>query len=230
MPIRLSRAGTRRCFRPSLLALGAALLAAAPAQAQQPLLDATYPQPRLVSVLPAGGKAGTVVEVACTGVDLEEPERLLFSNPGLKAELVPPPPPDPKKPPPPNAPKPPAVFKDDHPGRRPPRLPRRAPRQQVGRQQRPHLRRRRPDRSPRKGAEQRRAGGPKGRIELHRQRHDGLRHRRRLLRLRRQKGPARRLQLPRLLHRQPLPARASRSTTPRAGCWPRAATTPATTP
>ena len=111
MPIRLSRAGTRRCFRPSLLVLGAALLAAAPARAQQPLLDATYPQPRLVSVLPAGGKAGSVVEVACTGVDLEEPEQLLFSNSGLKAELAPPPPPDPKKPPQPNAPKPPAVFK-----------------------------------------------------------------------------------------------------------------------
>ena len=75
------------------------------------MLDATYPQPRLVSVLPAGGKAGTVVEVTCTGVDLEEPERLLFSNPALKAELVPPPPPDPKKPAPPNAPKPAAVFK-----------------------------------------------------------------------------------------------------------------------
>ncbi len=114
MPFRLSRAGTRRPVPAFLLALGAALLAALPARAQQPLLDATFPQPRLVSVLPAGGKAGTVVEVTCTGVDLEEPEKLLFSSPGFKADLVPPPPPDPKAPPPqPRQPNQPvtAVFK-----------------------------------------------------------------------------------------------------------------------
>ena len=50
--------------------------------------DATFPQPRLVSVLPAGGKVGTVVVVTCTGLDIEDPEQLLFSNRGLKAELV----------------------------------------------------------------------------------------------------------------------------------------------
>ena len=123
MPFRLSRAGTRRRVPAFALALGAAFLAALPAQAQQPPADATFPQPRLVSVLPCGGKAGTVVEATLTGVDLDEPEKLLFSDPGLKAELVPPPPPpppDPKKPPQPNAPKPPVVFKVAIPADAPP--------------------------------------------------------------------------------------------------------------
>jgi hypothetical protein len=119
MPNRLSRAGAPRPAA-CVLALCTALLAAAPVCAQQPLLDSTYPAPRLVSILPAGGKAGTTVEATVAGVDCEEPEKLLFSNPAFKAEFVPPPPPpppDPKAPPPP--PKPPkqpnavetAVFK-----------------------------------------------------------------------------------------------------------------------
>ena len=70
------------------------------------------PQPRLQSVFPCGAKIGTTVEVAFTGTDLDEPEGLLFSHPGLKAEpIVPPEPPtppaDPKKP----APKPAAKGK-----------------------------------------------------------------------------------------------------------------------
>ena len=105
MPFRLSRAGTRRRVPAFLLALGAALLAVFPVRAQQPPADSTYPQPRLVSVMPLGGKAGTVVEASFTGVDLDEPEKLLFSYPGFKADLVPPPPPDPKKPMPPPPPK-----------------------------------------------------------------------------------------------------------------------------
>ncbi len=95
MPNRLSFAGTPRPFA-AFLALCAGLLAALPVRAQQPLLDSTYPAPRFVSILPAGGKAGTVVEATVAGVDFDEPEKLLFSSPGFKAELVPPPPPDPK--------------------------------------------------------------------------------------------------------------------------------------
>lgn len=67
------------------------------------------PNPRLLTVFPPGAKAGTVVEVAFTGQDTEEPQALLFSHPGIKAEPIippPPPPPDPKKPPPKPAPKP----------------------------------------------------------------------------------------------------------------------------
>lgn len=59
------------------------------------------PSPRLQQVFPIGLKAGTTVEVTVTGFDLEEPEQLLFSHPGLKGEyLAPPkdPQPDPKDP------------------------------------------------------------------------------------------------------------------------------------
>jgi hypothetical protein len=112
MPFHLSRAGTRRPVPYFLLALTIGLVAVLPALAQQPLPDSTFPSPRLVSVSPPGAKAGTVVDVTFAGVDLDEPEKLLFSIPGFKADLVQPPPPDPKAPKPqPNAPKPPVVYK-----------------------------------------------------------------------------------------------------------------------
>jgi hypothetical protein len=98
MPIYSPRS---RANRPILLALslGVALLAADRAAAQ-PGPGSNLPQPRLMTVFPPGGKAGTTVEVAFTGTDLEEPEKLLFSHAGIKAEpIVPPTPePDPKKP------------------------------------------------------------------------------------------------------------------------------------
>ncbi|HXG12681.1 MAG TPA: PPC domain-containing protein [Gemmataceae bacterium] len=77
---------------------------ATPAAAQPQA--AGLPNPRLTVLTPAGGKAGTVVEVAFAGTDLEEPQTLLFSHPAIQAEpiVTPPPPPDPKKP----APMPPA--------------------------------------------------------------------------------------------------------------------------
>src|SRR6516225_7924438 len=90
------------------LSVALALLAARPAAAQAPP-GTSLPSPRLFVLTPPGGKAGSTVEVAFTGLDLEEPQALLFSHPGIKAEPVlppPPPPPDPKKPMPP-APKPP---------------------------------------------------------------------------------------------------------------------------
>ena len=87
-----------------LLALGYGFMAALPALAQQPLPDSTFPTPRLISLSPCGAKAGTVVEVTFAGADIDEPEMLLFSVPGFKAELVQPPD-DPKAPVDPKAPK-----------------------------------------------------------------------------------------------------------------------------
>jgi hypothetical protein len=81
--------------------------------AQPQLPGSALPNPRLNTLVPAGGKAGTVVEVTFTGTDVEEPQALLFSHPSIKAEpIVPPPPPkpDPNKPPAKPAP-PPAVTK-----------------------------------------------------------------------------------------------------------------------
>jgi hypothetical protein len=60
------------------------------------------PQPRLLTVIPHGGKVGTSVEVTFTGQDIDEPHELLFSHPNIKATAVTPPEPptkpDPKQP------------------------------------------------------------------------------------------------------------------------------------
>jgi len=63
-------------------------LAAAPGvvEAQNPPL---YLTPRLLTVFPCGGKAGTEVEVTVSGSDLDEASDLYFSHPGLKAQRVP---------------------------------------------------------------------------------------------------------------------------------------------
>src|SRR5436305_8438586 len=82
-------------------ALFGALLFAAPTAAQQPQLGSALPKPRLFTVVPAGGKAGTSVEVTFTGTELDEPEGLFFSHAKIKAEPIMPPEPapaDPKKP------------------------------------------------------------------------------------------------------------------------------------
>ena len=63
------------CRRLCAAALG--VLFALPALAQPP--QNVLPQPRLSSVLPMGGKAGTPVELTVTGTDLEDPTGLLFS-------------------------------------------------------------------------------------------------------------------------------------------------------
>ena len=79
---------SRACF----WAVSALLLAAATVSAQPPTPG--LPTPRLLTVMPPGGKVGTTVEVTFTGQNLEDPERLLFSHPGIKSEpIVPPPPP-----------------------------------------------------------------------------------------------------------------------------------------
>ena len=82
----------------SLLALLLVLSAANSAQAQFANGN-QWPTPKLTSIFPAGGKVGTTVEVGFTGVDLEQPETLWFSHPGIKGTpIVPPTPaPDPKK-------------------------------------------------------------------------------------------------------------------------------------
>lgn len=54
------------------------------AQQQQPGL----PLGRLDIVQPCGAKVGTSVEVTLVGADLDEPEALLFSHPGLKSEAL----------------------------------------------------------------------------------------------------------------------------------------------
>src|SRR5689334_3065815 len=81
---------------------------------QNPLLGNNLPNPRLMTIQPSGGKAGSTFEVTWTGTDLEEPQELRFSVPGIKAEPVLPPPapaPDPKKPAPNPAPPPAPVTK-----------------------------------------------------------------------------------------------------------------------
>ena len=60
------------------------------AQNRQP---SGLPAPRLYALSPAGAKAGTSVEVILAGFHLEE-ARLVFSHPGIKADLVPEPPPE----------------------------------------------------------------------------------------------------------------------------------------
>src|SRR5258708_7409805 len=45
------------------------------------------PAPRLDSVFPPGGQAGTQVDVALAGADLDEAKALNFSHPGITAEL-----------------------------------------------------------------------------------------------------------------------------------------------
>lgn len=72
------------------LLLGAFVGAPAAAQPQQ---APPLPAPRLFTVSPPGAKAGTTVELALTGADLVEPKGLLFSQPGIKAELLEAPPP-----------------------------------------------------------------------------------------------------------------------------------------
>ena len=91
--------GVRRAL--ALLLAGVGLLLARPAHAQ-PQVGSNLPTPRLMTVMPPGGKIGSSFEVTFTGTDLEEPEQLLFSHPGIKAEPLanpePPAKPDPKKP------------------------------------------------------------------------------------------------------------------------------------
>src|SRR5207248_11031970 len=89
-----------RLSLPSRLALGLALFAclAAPKAQAQLVNGHQWPHPRLNYVSPAGGKVDTTFEVTFAGTELDQPEALLFSHPGIKAtKIIPPEPkPDPK--------------------------------------------------------------------------------------------------------------------------------------
>lgn len=100
------------------------LTATGPVAAQPP---PGLPSPRVATVFPPGARPGPPPQVTClgltfrlanevtvTGSDLDEPEGLLFSDPRITAEFVPPPPPDPQKkdaPPPRPAPTGPHKFR-----------------------------------------------------------------------------------------------------------------------
>jgi hypothetical protein len=70
-----------RLFVHSLLALLAILAGTPPAAGQGVCL----PLPRLLTLVPPGGRAGTSVDVTIGGEGLEEVERLVFSAPGITA-------------------------------------------------------------------------------------------------------------------------------------------------
>lgn len=72
----------------------------------QPKPGSNLPAPRLMTITPPGGKIGSSVEVTFTGTDLEEPEQLLFTHPGIKAEPLAAPQPPPAKPDPKKQPQP----------------------------------------------------------------------------------------------------------------------------
>lgn len=76
----------RRLLSPGVVF--ACLIAAGVAPAQNRNASG-LPAPRLLQVFPAGARAGSTVEVTVAGRHLEDAERLVFSHPGIKAELVP---------------------------------------------------------------------------------------------------------------------------------------------
>src|SRR5262245_26715950 len=57
-----------------VLSLLAVSCAATAARAQLPQVSHALPFPRLASVLPAGGKVGTTVDVTIAGADVEDPQ------------------------------------------------------------------------------------------------------------------------------------------------------------
>src|SRR5258708_26999186 len=78
------KAGTLRSLAAAMLlaALGGA---AAAQQAAAP----GVPQPKIYAVQPAGGKAGTTVDVRiASGTDLDGADRLIFSHPGITAAAL----------------------------------------------------------------------------------------------------------------------------------------------
>ncbi len=96
---------SRRTTAGFVLAALVALCNVATAHAQIQIGN-QWPNPRLTYLMPMGGKVGTTFEVSWGGSDLDEPQALWFSHPGIKGTPIVPPPPkpdpkaDPKKPPP----------------------------------------------------------------------------------------------------------------------------------
>jgi hypothetical protein len=48
--------------------------------------EVCLPAPRLLTIMPMGGQAGTTVEVAITGEEIDEASDLLFSTPKITAK------------------------------------------------------------------------------------------------------------------------------------------------
>ena len=82
-------------FVPSLLSSVAVLALTSTAPGQQ---FNQWPNPRLASIFPPGGKAGAPIEVVVQGTDIEQLDTLWFSHPGIKATVVAAATPDPKEP------------------------------------------------------------------------------------------------------------------------------------
>jgi hypothetical protein len=105
---------SRHVVRSGLVVVAlAAFSGEAPAQVA---VGSQLPSPRLFTITPAGAKAGSTIEMTFTGTDLDEPQALLFTHAGIKAEpIIPPLPPAPKpdpkskKPAPPPPPRPPVT-------------------------------------------------------------------------------------------------------------------------
>jgi hypothetical protein len=93
---RLSRRWLPLAFASTLAVL--AFLSSPPGVRAQQRIPSGLPSPRLTVLSPAGARVGTTVELSVGGLHLEDPEKLIFSHPGIKAEVLPPPPPptDPK--------------------------------------------------------------------------------------------------------------------------------------
>jgi len=102
-------------LRVTLMALASGLALAgglAAPVAGQVINGNQLPNPRLTVLTPAGGKVGSTFEVTFAGSELDQPQALIFSHAGIKAEpIIPDPPkpdpkakPDPKKPPAPPPP------------------------------------------------------------------------------------------------------------------------------
>ncbi|HXJ02896.1 MAG TPA: hypothetical protein VNH44_16875, partial [Micropepsaceae bacterium] len=71
---------TRRMLKQKLVLLLSSLMAATQ-------LSAQLPAARLLTVFPPGAEAGSSIDVAISGVDLDDPTQLYFSHPGIKAKL-----------------------------------------------------------------------------------------------------------------------------------------------
>jgi len=71
-----------RLQRPGWMLLVAVIGASVPAPVAGQL-----PNPRLYGLIPSGGRCGSTVEVAVRGEDLDEPETITFSHPGISGTL-----------------------------------------------------------------------------------------------------------------------------------------------
>ena len=74
-------------LRPALAALGAVLLCSHAVHAQVANGN-LWPVPRLTFLTPNGGKIGSTFEATFAGTDVNDPEALLFSHPGINSSSL----------------------------------------------------------------------------------------------------------------------------------------------